>query len=190
LIALDTFASQRTFRALLEALAHPGRIVPLPAQVTGEAPPALAVPLALADLGQAVAVVGTDARRWAERLSDTTSCSIGAAAEADQVVVLDGATAALVGSLRRGTPLAPEQGCRLTLGCATLGEGDLRLGLEGPGVADRTEVLVSGVPAEVIEALVAANASFPAGIDTFLISAGGQVVGLPRSLTIDIEEVR
>ena len=185
MIALDTFASQRTFRALLDALAHPGRRIALPDGAG--TPPALLVPLALADLGQRVAVVGADVARWAEHLSGATSCALAEPADADQVVVLDGATADLVDSLRRGTALAPEEGCRLVLACQALGsDGDVGLELRGPGVDGRTQVHVDGISTDVFTAIRAANASFPAGIDTFLVAADHTVVGLPRSLAMEV----
>jgi alpha-D-ribose 1-methylphosphonate 5-triphosphate synthase subunit PhnH len=216
---LDTFASQRTFRVLLEALAHPGRIVTLPTEArptearpteallvessAADRPPALVVPLALADREEHVAVVGGAAERWSQDLVTATSCGLADPAYADQVVVLDGADAELVGSLRVGTPLAPEQGCRLVLSATALGarlRRDPRLDdpgtsihpvttltLRGPGVETSATVEVGGIDPGVFAALAAANAAFPAGIDTFVVSAAGQVIGLPRSCTIDIE---
>lgn len=200
---LDTFASQQTFRALLHALAHPGRVVELPAEVlSADRPPALVVPLALADLDEVVAVLGGDADRWSAELVTATSCSLGGPSEAHQVVVLDGATAELVASLSVGTPLAPELGCRLVLAATTVAVGahagrgpttepagpQITLTVRGPGVADTATVAVGGIAPQTFTALAAANAAFPTGIDTFVVSGAGQVVGLPRSSTIDIEE--
>ncbi|MCI0582558.1 MAG: phosphonate C-P lyase system protein PhnH, partial [Chloroflexi bacterium] len=165
----DVFASQATFRVLLDALSHPGRLVPLPAGVPGDMPPALAVPLALADLGRSVAVVGTDAARWSAHLQATLGCRVVEPHDADEVVALDAATPALVRSLRLGSALAPEDGCRLTLGCARLqrgGRGAVDLTIRGPGIAHIALVGIDGVDPPVLRALVDANSDFPAGVDT------------------------
>jgi len=184
--ALDTFTSQRTFRALLTACAHPGRLVTLPDEVLTTRPAPLAVPLALADLGHRVAVVGTDSDRWGAHLTAATSCPLVPAEHADLVVVLDGPTASLVGTLRRGSALAPEQGCRLVVACTLDGDGGVSLALRGPGVPSVTNVRVGGVPRDVFEALADANRGFPAGIDTFLVTEGGHVAALPRSTTLEV----
>ena len=188
MIALDTFVSQRTFRVLLDALAHPGRLLELPEEAWAPGlPAALAVPLALADIGQRVAVVGADVARWAEHLSGATSCALVEPADADEVVVLDHATPALVASLRRGTPLSPERGCRLVLACTSLGPGGpVRLGLRGPGVATSAELGVAGIDAGVFVALAEANLAFPTGVDCFLVARDGALAGLPRSVTMEV----
>jgi alpha-D-ribose 1-methylphosphonate 5-triphosphate synthase subunit PhnH len=187
LIALDTFASQRAFRVLLAAFAAPGRVQPVWGRLPDDTPPALVVPLALADLSQSVAVVGPGADRWAAGVAAATGCRVLSPPEADLVVALGEATPALVTSLRRGDALAPERGCRFTLACRTVGRGPVRLTLSGPGIADRTVVRVDGPTAEVFVALGVANRAFPAGIDTLLIDEDGHVVGIPRSSTVTVE---
>lgn len=186
---LSTGASQAVFRVLLDALAHPGRVLPLPPDLLADRalPPALIVPLALADLSQSVAVTGAGADRGARLVATATSCRLAEPDAADQVVVLDGASPALVATLRRGSAMAPEEGCRLALACRALhagGGGDVTIDLRGPGVEDTGAVGVDGIDAAVVAALAEANADFPAGVDTWLVADGGDVVGFPRSLTL------
>ncbi|MGP4097489.1 phosphonate C-P lyase system protein PhnH [Nonomuraea sp. KM90] len=59
--------------------------------------------------------------------------------------------------------------------------------LSGPGVPGTRRLRVTGLAREVFAALAAANAGFPAGVDTFLVAADGTVAGLPRSTRIEIE---
>ncbi|MBA2497966.1 MAG: phosphonate C-P lyase system protein PhnH [Acidimicrobiia bacterium] len=197
--ALDTFESQGTFRVLLDTLARPGRVRTLPTGVPRPpAPAALAVPLALADLGQRVAVVGDEngglidgvAGRWAAMVRDATSCAIVRIEEADLVVVLAGAAEAdLIERLRRGSPLAPEQGCRLVLACDRLvagSPGAVAVTLRGPGVPDVAVLGIDGIDAEVLAAVALANTAFPCGIDTWLVSGRGEVAGIPRSTTLEV----
>lgn len=201
--ALNTFTSQQTFRVLLDALARPGRLAALPSEsVHSGMPPTLAVPLALADLTQSVAVVGaeTDSRHWENLVQGATNCAIADATDADQVVVVDGATPGLILALRRGDASSPELGCRLVIACDRLGHGeDLNQGpnpyltgdvviieLTGPGIEGATTVAVAGVESAVFAALAEANGAFPAGIDTFLVDAAHQVVGIPRSTAVAV----
>ncbi|MFC7583667.1 phosphonate C-P lyase system protein PhnH [Nonomuraea antimicrobica] len=61
------------------------------------------------------------------------------------------------------------------------------LTLSGPGVPGTRRLRVAGLHRDVFAALAAANAAFPAGIDTFLVARDGTVAGLPRSTRIEIE---
>jgi alpha-D-ribose 1-methylphosphonate 5-triphosphate synthase subunit PhnH len=184
--ALSTVASQAAFRVVLDTLANPGRQRRL--DVNAGVPPALMLPLALADLTQRVAVVGDQAARWEARLVVATGCRIAAPADADQVVALPGSVSpALVAGVRRGSAVTPEGGARVSIGCAALGaDGDVELRLRGPGVDGVTTIGVSGCPGEVFDGIAAANADFPAGIDVWLVATDGAVVGLPRSTRLEV----
>jgi alpha-D-ribose 1-methylphosphonate 5-triphosphate synthase subunit PhnH len=61
------------------------------------------------------------------------------------------------------------------------------LSLSGPGVPGTRQLAVRGLPPAVFDAISEANQAFPAGIDTFLVTADGKVAGLPRSVRIDTE---
>jgi alpha-D-ribose 1-methylphosphonate 5-triphosphate synthase subunit PhnH len=58
--------------------------------------------------------------------------------------------------------------------------------LTGPGVDGTARLGIAGVPVEVVEALAAVNQRFPLGVDTFLVAAGGQAAGLPRSTRVRV----
>jgi alpha-D-ribose 1-methylphosphonate 5-triphosphate synthase subunit PhnH len=59
--------------------------------------------------------------------------------------------------------------------------------LSGPGIRGERQVVVDGLAVEVVEALIAANSAFPAGVDTFFVAADGSVIGLPRTTRVRIE---
>lgn len=186
---LDTFSSQRTFRALLDALARPGVPVALPA-LDPDLPPALVLPLALADVEISVAVLAApESLDWAMGIVRATGCRVAELEHADLVVALRPPTPEEVRSLRRGSALAPEDGARVAVAVdAFPTEGAALLAsLEGPGIATTQSLGVDGLPVEVLETLVAVNARFPAGVDTYLFSIDGAVVGLPRTTRIRIE---
>ena len=67
--------------------------------------------------------------------------------------------------------------------------GPLRLGLSGPGVPGRRELLVYGLPAAAIAARNQACAEYPLGVDLVLATTDGRVAALPRTTTVTIEGV-
>jgi alpha-D-ribose 1-methylphosphonate 5-triphosphate synthase subunit PhnH len=186
--ALGHVASQRVFRVLLDALSRPGTVGTLPSDVLGvEAPAALLVPLALADLEVSLAVLEPSAPGWVGGLATATGARPASVERADLVVGLRAPRPDEVRGLRRGTADRPDLGCRLVLACTALGaSGEVVCDLTGPGVEGTVELGVSGLPVETVEAIVAVNRRFPLGVDTFLVAADGRVAGLPRSTQVRI----
>jgi alpha-D-ribose 1-methylphosphonate 5-triphosphate synthase subunit PhnH len=185
---LSPLTSQAVFRVLLESLARPGRVLALPA--LGGGPGAGAgravgpgiVPLALAVIGSKVAVAG--APSWQARICRATGASAADLAEASLVAIYGAVDPQAVARLRRGSAAAPEEGAKVGLACGALtegGPGETTLEMSGPGVPGRTRLGVDGVGRAVFDALRAANATFPAGVDVWLVDERGQVAGLPRS---------
>lgn len=182
---LDAHASQRTFRAMLDALARPGRTGRL--HPPSGVPAALVVALALADVDVTTHVLtGADELDWAEVLRAATGTRAVELEHADIVVALRPPTPDEIRSLRRGRPDAPELGARLSLAVESLGSGDVLLTMRGPGVPVVRELEVGGVDAPVLEAIAAVNRRFPAGIDTFLVAADGVIAGIPRSTDLEV----
>ncbi|HTX27660.1 MAG TPA: phosphonate C-P lyase system protein PhnH [Streptosporangiaceae bacterium] len=187
---LSPLTSQAVFRVLLQSLARPGRVMALPGPAAGGGPGAEAgrgvgpgiVPLALAVVGSKVAVAG--APSWQARICRATGASAADLAEASLVAFYGTADPRAVSLLRRGSATVPEDGAKVGLTCDALtegGPGETTLELSGPGVPGRARLGVDGVRRDVFDALRAANAMFPAGVDVWLIDERGMVAGLPRS---------
>jgi alpha-D-ribose 1-methylphosphonate 5-triphosphate synthase subunit PhnH len=185
--------SQQDFRTLIDVLGRPGTIKSLdvPEELAEySVPPAVLVAGGLADVDITLAVLSDrPADPCAVALYAATGASEAPPATAQLVVALRPPTPAEILGLARGDALHPEFGCRLILAVTTFEESAsaLRVRLQGPGVDGQSELRITGVPAGVFEALAAANNEFPAGIDTFLVSADGKVAGLPRSSRIRID---
>ena len=178
--------SHEVFRALLASAARPGTTERLPSSVTRRIPPPIAALAALVDVGVSFHVIGDDCDRWSESLATATGGDAVELAEAWAVAALDGITPAELCRLHRGTALEPERGARLILGghagasCAVT--------LSGPGVPGERAERLTGVGAEVLTALMEVNACFPAGVDTWVCDAAGNVVALPRSTRIRLHD--
>lgn len=183
--------SLSVFRAVLEALSRPGKVVDLPAGVATSVPPAAVPVLALADLDVSVATfeVG-DGPMWASSIRSVTGCRLAPAADADMILAERPPTADEVSSLRVGTAHAPERGARLFVRCDAITEGSTSAGttirIKGPGASAGRTITVIGVGGDVFGALAAANRAFPAGVDTWLVAGDRRMVGIPRSSRIDV----
>jgi alpha-D-ribose 1-methylphosphonate 5-triphosphate synthase subunit PhnH len=60
----------------------------------------------------------------------------------------------------------------------------LKLDLTGPGIQDRQTVYVSGLEPGEVEQWDHFKNDYPMGVDIFLVSRSGDVVGVPRSVNI------
>ena len=184
--------SQQAFRALLDALARPGRVVRLPESLTERMPPALVPAAALADVEVTVAVVTGCHDDWADAVLQATGARIAPFTQAEMVVFRRAPSATEIVALERGDATSPERGARVSIACRSLstpgtamaaGSG-LTLSLRGPGVEGTAHVVVDGLRPDALEALADANRSFPAGVDAWLVADDGSVVGLPRSAKV------
>lgn len=179
--ALDPDTAQRTFRAVLDALARPGR--PAALHRFDELPAALLPALALADLDTPVCVLG--APGWAEALATATSAPVAPLGEARLVTALRPLAPGELAGLRAGSASAPEDAALVALAVPAL-EGGAALRLSGPGVPGTRTVAPRGCPPDLVAAR--ATAAFPAGPDLLLVAPDGAVVGIPRSTRIATEE--
>ncbi len=186
--------SLAVFRAVLSAASRPGTRVALPAEAAPGVPPAAVPVLALADLDVAVAVLDEDANgeTWQSLVRSVTGCRAAPADDADMVVAVRQPSPTDIASLRVGTAHGPEHGARLFISCRVLTDqstgGATTIRLSGPGASKGRTINVVGIERDVFAALAAANTSFPAGIDTWLVADNGVVVGIPRSTQIDFVE--
>lgn len=185
---LDAEACRRVFRVLMATSAEPGTIGRLPDAVLGQPwPPALALPLCLADLETSVAVRGSHGPELACSISAATGAVSTVVGEADQVVFLDAVETGDVDALRVGTADAPEHGAKVAIAVARLqdqpgdGAASLELELSGPGVPGTRTLVVTGLRSPAVAALQRRNAAYPAGIDVWLIADDGLVAALPRT---------
>ena len=169
---------QACFRAVLDALAHPGRIV---AAAAPEPPPPLdpataAVLLTLVDaetplwLGDAAA----PARDWI-----AFHCAAPLAARDDAAFGLELGAGTLAG-FRTGTDDAPEDGATVILQVAALGRGRA-MRLSGPGLAAPAVLRVEGLAPGFMAEWAGNHAAFPRGVD-LILCAGSQLAALPRSV--------
>ncbi|MCQ4160233.1 phosphonate C-P lyase system protein PhnH [Roseomonas sp. GC11] len=179
--------SQSCFRAVLEAMSRPGRIQEAGTQEAGGGltppeglhPATAAVLLTLAD---AETPLWQDAGAGvAEWLRFHAGCPLVAAPEEAAFLLATGAPPALE-TLELGSEEEPQAGATLILQVAAL-EAAPGLILEGPGIAQRHELRVSGLPAGFWAARARLRPLFPRGLD-LILCAGTRLAALPRTTRV------
>lgn len=173
----------RAFRAILDAMARPGRLQtpPAPASVPpGLSAAAAAVVLTLVDADAPLWV----APRLAPALGDWLRFWCGTAPEPDPARAAFALgrwpDLAAAGPWAQGTPAFPDRSTTLIVEVDALEEG-AGATLRGPGVETANRLAVSGVDASFWADRAAARASFPLGTDAIL-TAGARLAALPRTL--------
>lgn len=175
------------FRAMVDAVANPGRVLQLP--VGGDCVPTVVLPaLAIADLRTPFIIVGDDDSRLARALARVSGAPfVHDIPEARIVLVVDADAmdADVIWSLQVGTAHAPENGSTVIVGCRRL---DVAVENQpgailttGPGAQDGRWFTADGVGRSTVVDLDRVNSGYPAGIDLYLVDGEGRLVALPRS---------
>jgi alpha-D-ribose 1-methylphosphonate 5-triphosphate synthase subunit PhnH len=178
--------AQRLFRAVLDAFAHPGRIMSLPD------PPAGPGTISPATAAYLLTLVDRDTPLWLapefERPAarDFVRFHTGApiVARRDEAVfaVLAHDTASLDG-FAIGTDPYPDRSATLVIEVPVLGAGAARR-WRGPGIDGQAAVAVGGLGADFWQAWADNHALFPCGVDV-VFAAGSQLLALPRSIAVE-----
>lgn len=186
--------AQQIFRALLGAMARPGRVVSLPAQaLAGLQPPQLSPGIAalLLTLLDAETTLWVDppARTplQADYLRFHTGVRLVDAADlaAFALVGASRAAPALWSALEMGSDEAPQLGSTLVVEVEALHEreGPDALRLRGPGIEHEQVLAAQGLDAAFWQARKTLEADYPRGID-LVLCAGDCIAALPRSTRI------
>jgi alpha-D-ribose 1-methylphosphonate 5-triphosphate synthase subunit PhnH len=178
--------AQRLFRAVLDAFAHPGRIMSLPD------PPAGPGTISPATAAYLLTLVDRDTPLWLapefERpaVRDFVRFHTGApiVARRDEAVfaVLAHDTASLDG-FAIGTDPYPDRSATVVIEVPVLGAGAARR-WRGPGIDGQAAVAVGGLGADFWQAWADNHALFPCGVDV-VFAAGSQLLALPRSIAVE-----
>lgn len=183
------FDSQAVFRAVLDAMAGPGALQPLPDRVAPPAPlsaSAGAILLALADADTPVfldAALAASASVAAWIGFHTGAPVVAVPADATFAVLSEpGAMPALSG-FAQGSAEYPDRSATLILQVASHAAASDELTLRGPGVDGSRTLRVSGLPHWFRDAWAMNQQAFPLGVD-ILFAAQGWVAALPRTAEI------
>ncbi|MEQ9642880.1 MAG: phosphonate C-P lyase system protein PhnH [Alphaproteobacteria bacterium] len=174
--------SQRSFRLVLQAMAEPGRRVPLAPDLDPPAPllpTTAAVALALVDYDTPVWLGGA-AHGVADWLRFHTGCPVVDDPGHAAFAIALGDWPAL-DALAAGTDAYPDRSATLIAQVETLSASGLHL--TGPGIDGARDFGVAPMPDDFLAAWKANTKLFPRGVDLILCD-GNQVAALPRTCTV------
>lgn len=176
--------AQSCFRAILDAMAHPGRIVQLPVSLAG-APPA---PLAPAATSIALSLCDLDTPVWLDEAAGAAASYIAfhcgaplatVPGEARFAFIADPSILPPLDTFALGSDEYPERSATLVIEVAGLTR-DYGALLRGPGIRDETRLGVMGLPERFWTERAALAEVFPRGLDILFV-AGDALAALPRS---------
>lgn len=178
---------QRLFRAVLDAFAHPGRIVSLPD------PPAGPGKISPASAAYLLTLIDSDTPLWLApefdlpAVRDFVRFHTGAPIVADRgeaaFAVLAHDTAVSLEGFAIGTDSYPDRSATLVIEMPVLGAGTARR-WRGPGISGESAVALGGLGSDFWQAWADNHAHFPCGVD-IVFAAGSQLLALPRSIAVE-----
>ena len=180
--------SQQAFRAALDALSYPGRVVTVPGCVA-------APPLGPAQATLALTLVDFETPVWLDEAAAGAAAWLRFHCGCPIVETPAAARFAFVAAPDAMPPLAafdagsdeyPDRAAALVLAVRGLsGTGDLRL--VGPGVPDEAALGAEGLPPDFQAQWRQNRELFPRGVDLFLTD-GDRLAGLPRTTRVRASE--
>lgn len=182
------FAAQSTFRAVLDAIARPGEIRPMPADASAPEPMTTAMAALALTLFDQDTPVWLDPPFAAEPgVSDwirfhTAAPIVAEPARCAFALVRDSLRLPALGNFDVGTPEYPDRSTTLILHVESLITGPA-LELSGPGIDGRRGFSAGPLPEDIAARLMANRALFPRGVDLLLVS-NDSVAALPRSVNV------
>lgn len=179
--------AQRTFRRVLDAFAHPGRIValddaPEPPGTLSRAAAGLLLTLADHDTPLWLAPeYETPAVREFIKFHTGAPIVVARGAAAFGLLPLDGTPP--FDGFAVGTDAYPDRSATLVIEVPVLGAGAART-WRGPGIDGEARVAVAGLDAAFWQDWAANHALSPCGVDV-VFAAGSQLLALPRGIVVE-----
>ncbi len=175
--------AQSCFRAVLDAMSHPGRILPAGANLRPPEPLAPATAAVLLTLADADTPVWLDAALAPAADWLRFHCGV-TLVEPDAATFPVCLTLPPLASFEWGSHDGPETSATVILQLASFRDGPL-LRLSGPGLREPEMVRLGTLPDGFVAEWQANRAAFPRGVD-LVLCAGAQLAALPRTLMIEV----
>jgi alpha-D-ribose 1-methylphosphonate 5-triphosphate synthase subunit PhnH len=175
--------AQASFRVILDAIAHPGRIEKLPVSLAAEPPTPLgvaaaAIALTLCDIDTPIWLDLPLARAWSYLAFHCGAPTAPSPAHARFAFVIDAAALPPLESFALGSDEYPDRSTTLVIEVVGLVAGR-GMRLTGPGIRHEAWLSVTDLPARLWEERAALTELLPRGLDIILVS-GMHLAALPR----------
>jgi alpha-D-ribose 1-methylphosphonate 5-triphosphate synthase subunit PhnH len=181
--------AQACFRAVLDAMAHPGRVTLLPNSLAGLSH----TPLGPAAISIALTLCDIDTPIWLDQASAAAAgylafhCGAPFANTPDQArfaFIADAAALPPLDAFALGSDESPERSTTPVIEVSGL-INNSGMSLRGPGICDEVRLGVTGLPTRFWAERVALAELFPRGLDILFVS-GDKLAALPRSTRIEL----
>jgi len=174
--------AQSCFRAVLDAMSRPGRIVTVGHGLRTPAPlmqASAAVMLTLADADTPLwHDAGTEATAW---LAFHCGAATAPAPRSATIALVSGAMPSLA-SFEAGTEDEPQRGATVIVQVSALADSG-GWALSGPGIESLHRLCVDGLAADFLAQWQSNRAGFPCGVD-LILCCGTRLAALPRTVCI------
>ncbi|MCB1743681.1 MAG: phosphonate C-P lyase system protein PhnH [Gammaproteobacteria bacterium] len=180
------FDAQRTFRALMSAMANPGTVQPVPApdDISPVAPAAMALLLTLLDHDTALWTDLPAAHPLEAHLRFHCGARLtGDPGVADFALICSPTRMPALMRFGQGSDEYPERSCTLIVQSPRLDNGR-GWTLRGPGIADRASLATGLYDCGLPEQLRANLAAFPKGVDLVFVH-GRALAAVPRTTRVE-----
>lgn len=174
--------AQSCFRAVLEAMSRPGRIVTAGTGLRAPAPLMPATAAVLLTLADADTPLWHDAGAEAAAWIAFHCGAPFAARPADATIALASGAMPALSAFHAGTEEEPQRGATVVVQVQSLVAGG-GWALTGPGIESLHRLAVSGLPSDFLMRWEASRAGFPCGID-LILCCGDRLAALPRTVRI------
>lgn len=191
--------TQKTFRTLLQAMSHPGRIYEFAHEsVIGSRETELqglfSVLLTLLDHEVAFAVKGCG-EEFEQKITRVTGSMPASLKKADFIIVPSGDSEGEILMARRGALEYPDAGATVIYLVKSLSDcngafdkdnGAQAVVLKGPGIYNEIAAAIGGLNRQELFYLKEINSEYPLGVDSIFIDGSCRVMCIPRSTRIEV----
>lgn len=182
------FDAQAVFRAALEALSYPGRVVQISRELAAPSP------LDPASGALALALLDFETPLWLDEAARTGAApgwlgfhtgapTVAAPEEARFALAALGEALPPLDAFAQGDAEYPDRSATLILQVPSFDRG-LRRIWRGPGIREIVPVGVDGLPARFWAERELSHEIYPAGVDVFF-TCGMALLGLPRTIRVE-----
>ncbi|MEW8277533.1 MAG: phosphonate C-P lyase system protein PhnH [Candidatus Thiodiazotropha sp.] len=169
---------QQNYRALLDAISHPGWVKSILHQAGSPASTAVLATLLDAEVSLADPEGLLEAADW-----PLLQASTAAPEEADYILCMGSKVAQF--QPRLGSLPSPEQSATLIICVDSLHEGELKISLEGPGVNGNADCAIAGLLPDWLSQREDWVCGYPLGVDLLLVDDSA-VLALPRTTRVEV----
>jgi alpha-D-ribose 1-methylphosphonate 5-triphosphate synthase subunit PhnH len=183
--------TQAVFRALVDAMSHPGRTRQLPGSAgDSDATDSLyRVVEVLLDHEVSYCVLGPRREAIDARIFAQTKARRAPLARADYLVIEPCDSRGKISEAKRGTLRYPDTGATaiyLVPNAESDSDAHPRITIEGPGIQGRNRPQMPALNRRELLAIRRCNLDYPLGVDCIFLDAHRQVMCLPRTTQIEV----